>query len=322
MWKMFGRAAASGSSPEFWDESWDQGGSLLPDPANDRVCENQGVVWRLLNAHLRPDRLFLEGGCGCANWVRYFSRRGYRSVGLDFAPRTVERVKQVAPAADVRVGDVTAMPFEAGTVHSYYSGGVVEHFESGPEAALREARRVLADDGWFFCSVPDASTLRRNLVWPAQRLTNGKTAHPVRPVTETRTEPPLASTQFYQYLFTPDEFSARLHAAGFTVQEMHCYSLLWGLMELPGLGPAIRAVSRPGRHSASGAAPKTAGEAGPPAAGAPAGPSPLALGKTMVRRAVERILIKEDVGVPIVGPALALALEHCANMRLYVARPR
>ena len=34
------------------------------------------------------------------------------------------------------------------------------------------------------------------------------------------------------------------------------------------------------------------------------------------------MLIKEDVGVPVVGSLLSFALEHCANMRLYVARPR
>jgi SAM-dependent methyltransferase len=317
MWKMFSRAQASGSSPEFWDASWDEGGSLLPDPQNDRVCENQGVIWRLLDAHLDRSRLFLEGGCGCANWVRYFGRRGYRAVGLDFAPRTVERVKQVAPDADVRVGDVTAMPLETGSVHTYYSGGVVEHFEDGPEAALREARRVLAADGWFFCSVPDASTLRRNVVWPTQRLT-ASAAAPVHQVEVTRSEPPPPDQRFFQYLFTPDEFTTRLEAAGFAVEQTACYSLLWGLMELPGVGPAVRAVSR-ARPASNGHAATTSNGSVANGSGAQARPATL---KQQLKKAVERLLIKEDVGLPVVGPLLSFALEHCANMRLYVARPR
>src|SRR5215212_2088273 len=116
MWKMFLRAAASGNTPEYWDASWDEGGSLLPDTANDRVCENQGVIWRLLAGHLDRRRLFLEGGCGCANWVRYFSARGYRALGIDFASRTVDRVKPVAPSVDIRLGDVTALPLDSASV--------------------------------------------------------------------------------------------------------------------------------------------------------------------------------------------------------------
>jgi len=157
---MYNRNAQSGSTKAFWDDLWDQATSFVTGPENDRVCESQGSLWRLMHERMVPNRLFLEAGCGPANWARYFHERGYRTLAVDFAERTVERVRALAPQLDVRISDVTDLPLPDGSVHACYSGGVVEHFETGPEIALREARRVMAPGGWFFCSVPDSNAIR------------------------------------------------------------------------------------------------------------------------------------------------------------------
>ncbi len=53
--------------------------------------------------------MFLEGGCGQAQWVRYWAARGQKVIGIDFAPRTVQRLRAQFPELDVRIGDVTKL---------------------------------------------------------------------------------------------------------------------------------------------------------------------------------------------------------------------
>jgi SAM-dependent methyltransferase len=317
MWKMYSRKAHSGSSSAFWDDRWDEGADFAVGAANDRICDNQGPIGRLMREHVDPNRLFLEGGCGPANFARYFHERGYKTVGLDFAERTVAKLRALTPDFDVRVGDVAAMPFADGSVHSYYSGGVVEHFESGPEPSLREARRVLAQDGWFFCSVPDSNVIRTQVAF---RL-NGD--HPTREVSETRVEPAPDDLAFFQYTFKKQEFIARLEAAGFYVAEEFGYSVLWGVMEFPGVKWAVQTSTRALQAALRG---RSAGTSSAPAAtiaspmmnghGAPQ------LTKNPVRRVLERLVLQEDITVPVLGPVLEKARDYVSNMRMYVARPR
>jgi SAM-dependent methyltransferase len=320
MWKMYLQNIKSGSTGDYWDASWAEQGAFVSDIENNRVCENQGVIWRFLDAKLDPSRLFLEGGCGCANWVRYFTNRGYQTLGIDFAERTVERVKSIVPNIDIRVGNVAEIPLEDGSVHCYYSGGVVEHFENGPDRALAEARRVLARDGWFFCSVPDASTLRTRLVWPLDALRSERGGTVVRSVPVMQSDAPPDGYEFFQYLFGKDEFIGHLRRNGFEVQETTCYSLLWGLMEFPGVGPIVSRLSQ-SRGTRSEQAVATAAPSSTDSSTQNVDSRSSSPRGGKLRSLLERVLLKEDVDTPLVGPALGLALEHCANMRLYVARP-
>jgi SAM-dependent methyltransferase len=316
MLKMYQGQSSSSSTPEFWDESWEQN-ELAQVLADVRVVEND-PVYELLSHALRPDRLFLEGGCGQSQWVKYFSERGYRTIGIDFAQRTVEKVRAVAPELDVRVGNILELPFGDGEVHSYYSGGVVEHFESGPEPALREARRVLSPDGWFLCSVPDDSFLRRRLF--DRDCTERRDLTPplaVRRVGRTHEEPALDGYQFFQYAFTEDEFRRRLDEAGFAVERTFGYSLIWGLAELPRFRAlydgAFNLARTLGTRLRPASAPSLVGD--DDAAGTPrvaAGPGGF----------LHRVLVKEDRSAPVLGPLVGLLCEGFANMRMYVARPR
>ncbi len=306
MLKMFLPAVADGGDHEFWDETWASQGQLFVD--NDRVCENQ-PMFPLLRDTLRPTRLFLEGGCGRAQWVKYFHDRGQRAVGIDFAPRTVAWVKSRAPELDVREGDVTALPLPTASVHAYYSGGVVEHFENGPEAALAEARRVLASDGFFLCSVPDHSWLRQLLYRGDETRLPGSSLV-VRTVYDTEAGTAPSGTRFFQYAFTPDEFGARLESAGFRVERTFGYSLLWGLYEIPGLQRAEHALRQAVRTLRSrGAATAVTTSSGQGAA--PVGRDGLWV----------QALVKEDRSLPVFGALVGAALERAANMRMYVARP-
>lgn len=317
-WKIYQPDVAPAGTPRFWDDNW-QRMELSSLRDHVRRCEADPLLPLFLET-LRPERLFLEGGCGQAQWVRYFSERGYRAVGVDFAERTVEAVRALVPGLDVRVGNVLSLPFADGEIHTYYSGGVVEHFEAGPEPALREARRVIADDGWFLCSVPDESLLR-NLLYraeasPAPRPGAGRF---VRRVLRSEAEPAPAGVSFYQYAFSPAEFTALLNQAGFAVVRNFSTGLLWGLMELPHAPAILDAATRLKRRlSGRAQAPDSEAQKEPPTRSADesrGGPSPSG-------GALRRALLLEDPSVPVVGPLARLVRERVGNMRMYVARPR
>ena len=92
-------------------------------------------------------------------------RRGVPArVGLDFASETLLRVRRHEPDVPLVVGDINALPFPDEVFDAYFSGGVVEHLESGPDSALREAARVTRVGGVLLISVPYLSPLRRLLV--------------------------------------------------------------------------------------------------------------------------------------------------------------
>ena len=75
-------------------------------------------------------------------------------IGVDYAKNTVKRIKEICPELDIREGNVFNLNFPDNFFGTYYSWGVVEHFEDGPEPILKEAYRVL-ERGEFvnFCSI-------------------------------------------------------------------------------------------------------------------------------------------------------------------------
>lgn len=148
------------ASPESWDELWD------PDEATIRAAlqPSIGVRWllRITAKYLQPrDGTVLEGGCGMGNYVAALHRAGYRTIGIDFAPRTVAMLNRVAPELDIRHGDVRKLPMEDESISGYWSIGVIEHFFAGYQELAREMARVIKPGGYLFLSFPFMSPLRR-----------------------------------------------------------------------------------------------------------------------------------------------------------------
>jgi len=308
MLKMFQAQINPGGTPEFWNANWEMV-EACDEVLDDAACENSALL-PLLMQKARTDRLFLEGGCGPGQWVRYFHERGYRVTGIDFAPHAVARLRRLLPNADVRLGNIQQLPFADGEVHVYFSGGVVEHDELGPEAALREACRVVSRQGWFLCSVPDVSLLRDFLY--RREFTERLDMSPplvVKRVESTSIETPPAGMHFFQYLFDKAEFTTLLENAGFEVVETFGYSLCWGVMEIPGMA---RVVHRALRRSKM-----PRGEATDKAVSRSFGGQ-----ANRTKNLLKRALLSEDRTLPVVGPIIHLATERLSNLRMYVARPR
>ena len=146
------------ATPEFWNSHWDAESfkEMIERGKNNRF------VLKTLNKYI-PDKKgrILEGGCGRGQVVYCMHVHGYESIGVDFAEKTIEKIKKVIPELDVRVGDVRVLPFPNSYFTAYWSLGVIEHFWDGYHDILEEMRRVLINGGYVFLTFPYMSPLRR-----------------------------------------------------------------------------------------------------------------------------------------------------------------
>jgi len=151
-------------------------------PWRNRIQESFEVaaVVRLLRVP-RGGRL-LEIGCGRGIGLVPLARFGRPAVltGLDIDRELIEharaRVVEAGVVADLRVGDIRALPFDDASVDLVVDFGTCYHVARS-EAALAEIERVLAPGGLFVCESPLAQLLahpsrstRRRLPWHAAPL--------------------------------------------------------------------------------------------------------------------------------------------------------
>jgi SAM-dependent methyltransferase len=90
---------------------------------------------------IRAGQRVLEVGCGTGVFLRAVADRGALAHGIDISAALAELARQRVPEADVRVGDMQALPFEddsfdvvAGFNSFFFADDII--------AALREAGRV------------------------------------------------------------------------------------------------------------------------------------------------------------------------------------
>jgi len=296
--KMYHSGEAEGGSADFWEKAWSDG--AFEEAL--RFCDVD-PLGPLLRRHAGPRSRVLEGGCGRGQYVAYYSARGAQVVGLDFARDALAELRRRRPGLMLCAGDVGRLPFREGSFDVYYSGGVVEHFEAGPEPALHEARRVLRDEGVLLVSVPYLSPVRRILSIVRRRDR--------RRVSTPRVDEGSGRGSFYQYAFTRREFETILAACGFRTCSVQEYAILWGLSEVPGVSALV------------GLAVRTRTPA-PAAPGGPVSPptlSPEPSAAPSATSLLKRLVVSEDDRVPFLGRAVRLLRWACANMIMFECVP-
>jgi SAM-dependent methyltransferase len=298
---MFHRGLPSGGTAAYWERSW----ARLDLPAMIEASAADPLR-PLFTRFALPGRRMLEGGCGLGHYVAYYASQGVKVVGLDFAHQTLASLHRACPDLPLCVGDVGELPFRDGAFDVYYSGGVVEHFESGPGSALREARRVLHEDGVLLISVPYYSPLRRLLApWRRdwQRLRRPAIQHG-------------DDSEFFQYAFTRSEFERLLRDADLRVVESLPYSVLWGIKEFPGMDWLMKSAHT--LRLRLGGAP-LAKSLARGSDGTTHDPRVVDLRR---RGLLARLLISEDDSVPLLSGAVRVLARACANLMMYVCVPR
>jgi ubiquinone/menaquinone biosynthesis C-methylase UbiE len=107
---------------------------------------------------LRADATVLDVGCGSGRAVAELAERGARAIGVDLDPAMVAAARGRYPRADIRAADATELPLTDGAAHGYRADKVL-HTLPEPDAALAEARRVLAPGGRIVLAGQDWDTL-------------------------------------------------------------------------------------------------------------------------------------------------------------------
>lgn len=178
--------------------------------------------------HLPRGERLLEAGCGLGIEVIHLARLGYRVVGLDYVEDALRQVRRYDAGNRLVAGDVHDLPIRNASFAAYLSFGVLEHFEFGPEPALREAHRVLRAGGVVVLTVPYPS-----VVWRLARL-------------KARLGRSRDADRGYETAYSLARLEEALHRTGFEVVARHPIGhdfTLWGCGG-PFRGPGYYETSR------------------------------------------------------------------------------
>lgn len=182
-------------------------------------------VWEAVQTYAPAGCRVLEAGCGLGGWLNRFQQEGYETYGVDFVAPAVGRLLRFDPALKVSVQDCTRTDFPDAFFDLYFSLGVIEHLEEGPDAFLVEARRILKPEGIGLISVPFKDFILFGPNDPTHQ-------------------------QFVQYEFTREEYLEVLRRNRFAVLDLIPYGYFLYPHSIPGFrseGPEPFALNAEGR---------------------------------------------------------------------------
>ena len=133
-----GEEAVQSGSAERWGPLW---GARPEDWALNEDQQLPTYEAALERVALEPGRRVLDIGCGVGAFLRLVSERGAQAFGLDASEALVELAGKRVPDADLRVGEMEALPYEDDSF-DLVTGFNSFFFATDMAQALREAGRV------------------------------------------------------------------------------------------------------------------------------------------------------------------------------------
>jgi SAM-dependent methyltransferase len=132
------------------------------ESAGDRPGSTGGLttiryeqLYDILTPHLEPDHAILDVGCAQGGFLDFLWSKGHRKLaGVDMTDPYVRKARE-KNRYRIEKGTAEALPFEQGSFDVVVLEQVLEHLID-PVRAVREAKRVLRNDGLLCIGVPDA----------------------------------------------------------------------------------------------------------------------------------------------------------------------
>jgi ubiquinone/menaquinone biosynthesis C-methylase UbiE len=119
-----------------------------------------------------PGVRILDAGCGRGEVLLACAKAGAEVAGVDYSETAVELTKETLadyPEADIRRGDVTALPWPDDSFDRVQFSDVIEHLDPPQTVpAFREFHRVLRPGGWLSAHTAP-NRLFRTVGWPLTR---------------------------------------------------------------------------------------------------------------------------------------------------------
>lgn len=125
-------------SAERWGPLW---GARPADWALSEDQQTPTYEAALARVDLRRGDLVLDVGCGVGAFLRLVRSRGGRASGIDASEALIELARERLPDADLRVGEMEALPYDTDTF-DLVTGFNSFFFADDMTAAVREAGRV------------------------------------------------------------------------------------------------------------------------------------------------------------------------------------
>ncbi len=125
---------------------WSQTYDAAPNPL---IRVEEPVVRAMLDAC--PPGVALDAGCGTGRHTEYLRDRGHRVIGIDASPEMLEKARVRVPEADLRIGDLQALPVESASVDLVVCALALTH-SSDIEPSIVELARVLRSGGRLILS--------------------------------------------------------------------------------------------------------------------------------------------------------------------------
>lgn len=121
---------------------------------------------------ITPGQRLLDAGCGRGEVLLAAANRGARVAGIDYSEAAVEIAGETLSSvdgADIRHGDVTALPWPDASFDRVLLADVIEHLDPDQmRAAVRELHRVLRPGGRVLVHTAP-NRLFTDYLWPVAR---------------------------------------------------------------------------------------------------------------------------------------------------------
>ncbi len=214
----------------YWEDHWSdtQFNNEYATNFYPRRQEEFQTIFRFLG----KEGPVLEAGCSFGHVADYFSKQGYRVIGLDYAQDALAIGRLHLPDMPLIQGDIHSLPFPDSSLGGYLSFGVLEHFEFGPLPALQEAYRVLSCGGIVAITMPLPTPLVREWIPRAKpwlRLEPLRRNELLRRISgKTPIEAQNTAETFYEQPYSRGQVRAFLESAGFHVlHQLPIYHSFW-----------------------------------------------------------------------------------------------